>query len=357
MITNLSASSATVNQLDLTFTTLTGFEINGNDFTKDIPNYILVPGNGNLLLEGAGISGSSWAVFGGDLATQRDFYATGVVYASAVDTEKLSVSTIIPNLSVQNIWLSSVNTGLLSAVEFNNNIDLRSNNIDNVGDLRVNDRIDTDIIFANTYLGLTALNSFSIKDKWTELSVVAQPLGNSTIIASNTSSPPLTATGNEMFVTVMVEAPSATSYGEVYGMVVDTLGNVSIAGGVKVGNLGLLPNSDVEHALHPGMIIDSQQTFNFYVIDSFSYYLSTRDIANPVEVTQRVYQRQNLTFNLLQETLNVGSVCAASITANNINFTGMTVIDSNVTTLTASNIFATLMVNGSAFCMPLYKYN
>jgi hypothetical protein len=38
-----------------------------------------------------------------------------------------------------------------------------------------------------------------------------------------------------------------------------------------------------------------------------------------------------------------------------ITYTG--VIDSNVTTLTASNLFATITINGSAFAMPLYKYN
>ena len=46
-----------------------------------------------------------------------------------------------------------------------------------------------------------------------------------------------------------------------------------------------------------------------------------------------------------------------SISANDITFTGMTTIDSNITTLTASNLFATLTINGSAFAMPLYKYN
>jgi len=56
-------------------------------------------------------------------------------------------------------------------------------------------------------------------------------------------------------------------------------------------------------------------------------------------------------------TFTDGLTVSGGLSANgDINFTGMTTVDSNVTTLTASNIFATLMINGSSFAMPLYMY-
>lgn len=45
-----------------------------------------------------------------------------------------------------------------------------------------------------------------------------------------------------------------------------------------------------------------------------------------------------------------------NLSATNLQFSGVIPIDSNVVTLTASNLFLTVTVNGSAFALPLYMY-
>lgn len=371
LVSNLTALSATIHQLDLNYSELSGFMVIGEDYSLSIPSYILIPGYNNLLLNGIGISGTSWASFGGDLKTNRDLYVTRTGDFSTVNTDNLTVTEPVGNLDVVDLTV----TDLRGNPDINcyDNINLNNNNINNAN------IINTNVISANTYLGLSSNFTFNIKDKWTELSY-NQPLGDSSTIASNTSSTLVIVPSgdNELFVTVTVEALSSTSYGEIFGIVVDNLNQEKVVGLARVGNLGLLPDSDVEHAHNVGMIIDAGQSFSFFVLDNYNYYLSARDIARPIDVWCRTLQRQDITYSLSDATLNLNGLslsdclstdCIKPYTPDgtismhgNVSTSGTLsssdIVLTNATTfygtVTSSDLFLTININGSALKIPLY---
>lgn len=63
------------------------------------------------------------------------------------------------------------------------------------------------------------------------------------------------------------------------------------------------------------------------------------------------------TFTLVHSNSGNWNEAYTTVQSNSGNWINNTTINSNIITLTASELFATLMINGSSFAIPLYKYN
>ena len=112
LVSNLSAVSATINQVNILVTELSGFIVEGSDNSIHIHS-IIIPGSNDLSINHAPISSNSWVSIAGDLQTQNDLYVSGVAYIAdefvtnftAVNLSALNANTY--NLTGVNNWFTN----------------------------------------------------------------------------------------------------------------------------------------------------------------------------------------------------------------------------------------------------------
>jgi hypothetical protein len=184
-------------------------------------------------------------------------------------------------------------------------------------------------------------------------------------------------------VVVNVSAVDYRSYGEIEG----TVNGLKVAGS-RIGNIGLLPNSNVEHALQSGLWIDNESTFTFiapsgqqWSINTLSgYYDALQPDAN-INVGITLYEQSLITTNFAGDTFTVNNlslnnclstncihgltsgaqiniwndtVLKSSLSTTNLNFTDSAIVTAN-DLLWSTGVFLTLNIAGSTLYVPLYN--
>lgn len=82
-VTQLYAVSSIVRVTDTYITELSGFNVLGSDFSQTIPDSVNISTQQGLFLSGVGLSGSSWAAYGGDIQTHNNLRVDNNAYVSA----------------------------------------------------------------------------------------------------------------------------------------------------------------------------------------------------------------------------------------------------------------------------------
>ena len=106
LVSNLSAVSATINQVNILVTELSGFIVEGSDNSIHIHS-IIIPGSNDLSINHAPISSNSWVSIAGDLQTQNDLYVSGVAYIA---------DEFVTNFTAVNLSALNANTYNLTSV-------------------------------------------------------------------------------------------------------------------------------------------------------------------------------------------------------------------------------------------------
>lgn len=79
-VTNLYAVSSVLETTDMHLTELSGFRVKGTDYGTSIPTTFNPTTQQGVTLDGVGVTGSSWASFGGDLKTSGDLHVGGTAH-------------------------------------------------------------------------------------------------------------------------------------------------------------------------------------------------------------------------------------------------------------------------------------
>jgi hypothetical protein len=151
LVSNLSAISATINQVNILVQELSGFKVEGTDVGIYI-HPIIVPGSNDLSISNAPISSNSWVSIAGDLQTQNDLFVSGIAhianeYVTNLTAVNLSaLNAITYNLTGVNNYFSNVtvsnclSTNCVSpytagaSISAYGNIDMRGYSISGIGD-------------------------------------------------------------------------------------------------------------------------------------------------------------------------------------------------------------------------------
>lgn len=386
----LTAENIVVHYIDVVYSELSGFAVNGTDYSQTVP--AITPTTNIVLLSGIGLSSTSWAAIGGDLlvrdgltALDQAHFGNGLEIVGCLSTDCITnqtPNTIVsmpsasfPYLTTQELFTNKETIGDTleidgtlytntiesnggSVVEFNSNINLTNGYGMSAQNVHVTD------IFGTNYHGLTT-NNLQIfvsqgwkpavqKYKYPTFTTWKDIIYDDVMFASEVS--PLSA---DVLVVVNVSALDARSYGELEG----TVNGVKVAG-TRIGNIGVLPNANVEHALSAGLWIDNEQTFTFlapsgqsWSINTLSGYYDSVDTAANIQIVISLFEQNQRVLSFAGDdfsinTLNTTNVNTVNLTASDLDITSGTI----VTAVTSTGMFWTVTVNGSALAIPLYRY-
>jgi hypothetical protein len=166
-------------------------------------------------------------------------------------------------------------------------------------------------IFGTNFYGITSSNILiTVREGW-RTPVINYYVPNFTqykaILDQNTNYPTLST---DMLVIVNISANDYRSYGEFEAVVA---GNK--VAGIKIGNFGTLPNSNVEHALSAGLWIDNEQSMTFiapsgssWQVNTLSGYYDPLDLAASTEVSIAVYQQDLRVIDFAGDTMTIGNL-------------------------------------------------
>lgn len=170
-VSNLSAVSATINQINILVSELSGFYVQGIDNTLNIPTSLIYgPGANNVTMQGVGISATQWCTIDGDLQTKRDLYVSGMATINNEFVTNLTgVNNYFTNEHVINSNITNLTATNLSGFETN----FYNSNITN---LSISNCLSTDCI--NSY---TLNNPISVHSNINMLGNSISGLGNNSL--------------------------------------------------------------------------------------------------------------------------------------------------------------------------------
>lgn len=151
----LFANSAIFHITDLLVTELSGFLIQGTDFSKTIPISYDPYNQQAVTLSGIGISGSSWGSFSGD------FKVGQTMFSNSVSAPSITTNNIIVNQTLFTNNLSSA-TSNISAINVYNNLDMHGYSISGIGNNSLAFESGTKI--QSDSIGRFRVNSYSVAE-------------------------------------------------------------------------------------------------------------------------------------------------------------------------------------------------
>lgn len=286
----LTAHQMVVDFIDVKFYETSGYGIRGSDFGLNVP---LNPSLGDTLyLSGIGLSASSWASFNGAIQSK-----------TSMDTPVLSTDLIQSSNNVKPVTIR----------------DVQSTNITAYDGRFVN-------VYATNFIGATTNNlQISITNGWKPaITTYYYPqftdwkysLDNNTLHSALTS-------GDVMLV-VNVSALDYRSYGEVEGIV----NGVKIAG-ARAGNIGTLPNANVEHAGKTGLFVDDERSFTIiapsgasWSINTLSGYFDGSDASANIQVSITYYSQYTQQLSFANDSFIVNTLISNVVSTQNLNVSG-----------------------------------
>lgn len=385
---SLTAENMVVHYIDVRFTETSGFAIRGEDFRLSVP--LTCPINDVLLLSGIGLSATSWVSFGGDLQVSRNLSVSGntniygnlgvvtlstnsiypytpntfITIPSAsfdrVETDYLSATKMIGNdltvatATFSTIAVDTINTNTASQISLNNHVRLTN------GYALSGYEAHFTNIYGTNYFGITSNNlQITVSQGWNpiQLASISQYTPEFTSwkysIDNNLAHPAIVT---DTMIVVNISATDYRSYGELEG----TVNGLKVAG-ARIGNIGLLPNSNVEHASKSGLWIDNESTFTFvapsgqsWSVNTLSGYYDAINTDANLQVKITVYDQSLITTNFIGDNLTIPSVMVTNLSADHLTFTNSNVVTSDGT-FTSTGSFLTLNIAGSTLYMPLYR--
>lgn len=346
-VTNtLTADTIEVNYIDIKYYETSGFMISGNDYRKEVPAVWTL--YDTLTLNGIGLSTTSWANIGGDLYVGGDInvsavsvdvlsggelYATGCVHTDCIRAFSADEITIHDNILMNNTDISGrdiyldgclytdcihANTG--DRINIRDHIDMNNNNIYNTNIVQSN-TVSAVNIYATNYFGLTTDNlSVTVNEGWKRLDVantfsdtINTFITNHAVILERSDF--VFSAESDNLITVRVGSLDYTSYGEIEGVLFDGATEYTVAL-VRVGNIGLLPHANVDHALQDGLFIDNEQTFTFIAPSGQNWAIRSLSGYGDVDVNVSVLESNSRAFSFAGDTLTMDNLVAQNISSS-----------------------------------------
>lgn len=331
----INAYYMNVQYLDVTVHEVTGMMISG---TGSHPGgYISVPTTpwdyDVLTLQYAGLSSNAWAVFGGDVLLNNGLTASSASIGSITSDGDMTVDGCLHTDCIMS------NTGSV----VNMNSDMQFGNISGAS-------IQTSVIWADTYQNLPSPTSSNIvinyNQGWGTPSVSTWTPSTGEVYDSLSA-----AVSTDRMITISIKAEDYRSYGEVFAYITDSYGTYLVAQ-TKIGNFGLVTNSNIDHAHSAGMFIDAMQPVTFMVPACATWYLSAANVySNYITVDIVQFTEQRAWIEVVGDTLEINTVSAQEIYTNTLTATDSVTLSTLNFTGTAINISSNVYV--SAFTNPV----
>jgi hypothetical protein len=333
-----------VHYIDVVFTETSGFAIRGEDFRLAVP--LTCPINDVLLLSGVGLSSTSWVSFGGDLNVSRNLAVSG--------NTNISGSVGVATISTNAIYVDIINTNNASEISVNNDILLTNGYTISGYEAHFTN------IYGTNYYGLTTNNlQITVTQGWKPIQQASITVYTPNFTSWKYSLDNNTNHASLSTDTMIVVNISSTDY-RCYGELEGTVNGLKVAG-ARVGNMGLLPNSNVEHALKSNLWIDNESTFTFVAPSGQSWSINTLsgyyDVANPdanLKVSVTLYEQALITTHFAGDMFNVSNIMVNNLSTENLAFTNSDVVTADGT-FYSTGTFLTLNITGSTLYIPLYK--
>ena len=294
----INAYYMNVEYIDVTVAEVSGFTIQGAGTQPG--GYINIPSTpwvyDVLTLSSVGLSSNSWAVFGGDVLLRNGLTAASLDVGSIEITGCLATDCIVANTGTVINFNSDVQFGNAYATY-----------------------LSAATIRADTYENLPAPTSNNLiinyNQGWDTPTLVSPSWVPTIGSVYDTLS---TAISTDRMITVSIRAEDYRSYGEIFAYVDGFLVAQS-----KIGNIGLIPNSNVDHALSANMFIDAVLPMTFMVPASSEWYLSAANVYAPLITADIVIFTEQRAWvevvgDLVTPYISAYDIVTTNLTASNI---------------------------------------